>query len=85
MDRLEYLSQTGNIVMHIQLNKGQLAELRDSNEKNKNVEDGSDDDSEVSLQSTNTDAAPEDSNNEELESNESELHRRQCSNVFRRR
>ena len=72
MDRLEYLSQMGNIVMHIQLNKGQMAELRDTNAKNKNVEDKSDDDSEVSLQSTNTDAAPDDSNNEELASNDSE-------------
>ena len=57
----------GNIVIHIQ-----LAELRDTNAKNKNVEDKSDDDSEVSLQSTNTDAAPDDSNNEELSSNDSE-------------
>jgi hypothetical protein len=72
MDRIEYLSQMGNIVMHIQLNKGQMAELRDTNEKNKNVEDGSDDASEVSLHSTDTDEVPEDSNNEELASNDSE-------------
>lgn len=35
MDRIDYLSQIGNIVMHIQLNKGQMCELRDER-RNKN-------------------------------------------------
>ena len=35
MDRIDYLSQIGNIVMHIQLNKGQMCELRDGRQ-NKN-------------------------------------------------
>ena len=35
MDRIDYLSQIGNIVMHIQLNKGQMCELRDARQ-NKN-------------------------------------------------
>jgi hypothetical protein len=33
MDRIEYLSQIGNIVMKIQLNKGQMAELQTARDK----------------------------------------------------
>ena len=35
MDRIDYLSQIGNIVMHIQLIKGQMCEIRDTRQ-NKN-------------------------------------------------
>ena len=33
MDRIEYLSQMGHIIMHIQLTKGQMAELRQNIEE----------------------------------------------------
>ena len=45
IDRIDYLSQMGNIVMHIQLNKGQMTELQNAKDKNQVMEeDGSDDD-----------------------------------------
>ena len=34
MDRIDYLSQIGNIVMHIQLNKGQMSELQEARQQN---------------------------------------------------
>ena len=34
MDRIEYLSQIGNIVMHINLNKGQMFELQQARQQN---------------------------------------------------
>jgi hypothetical protein len=63
LDRIEYLSQIGNIVMHIQLNKGQMTELRDATEKQRNVQnEDSDDASENSVLSSDEGEADEDSN-----------------------
>ena len=39
MDRIEYLSQIGNIVMHINLNKGQMFELQQARQQNVNEND----------------------------------------------
>ena len=50
LDRIEYLSRIGNIVMHIQLNQGQMTELRDAKENDNDAgleNEHSEDDSEV--------------------------------------
>ena len=44
MDRIDYLSQMGNIVMHIQLNQGQMSEVRQAREQNNIENDGANDD-----------------------------------------
>ena len=34
MDRIDYLSQIGNIAINIQLNKGQMSELQETRQQN---------------------------------------------------
>ena len=75
MDRIEYLSQMGNIVMHIQLNKGQMTELRDAKKKpSDSHEDLDDDASENPPQSSDESGDEEDSREagDDLISNDSE-------------
>ena len=49
MDRIEYLSQIGNIVMSIQLNKGQMAELQRAKEAANEVPNAVDDENRTHL------------------------------------
>ena len=53
MDRLDYLSQVGNIVMHIQLNQGQMTELQNAKDKQREIPtEESDNDPENPLESS---------------------------------
>ena len=79
MDRFEYLSQIGNIVMHIQLNKGQMSELKNTrqnksqapNEERNSVEDSDDSlDSAVSIENEHSDVFNSTGANETLSSEE---------------
>ena len=67
MDRLEYLSRMGNIVMHIQLNKGQMAEVREREERKeqeRNAQLDNSDDEEDDEDEDDEDALGVDSENE---------------------
>ena len=57
LDRIEYLSQVGNIVMHIQLNQGQMAELRAAKDKaTEEASGGTNDDSHLESSSDESDS-----------------------------
>ena len=53
LERVEYLSQIGNIVMHINLNKGQMSELKQA--RRKNVSENDLDDSDLDTDNVNVD------------------------------
>ena len=57
MERVEYLTQMGNIVMHIQLNKGQMAEIRMTNTNGEAAELSADDANESPDDINSTDGA----------------------------
>ena len=76
MDRIEYLSQIGNIVMSIQLNKGQMAELQKAKETVNEISNNDEDENSAALSESlgEVDGTNRDSSNEQLGGNRDETH-----------
>ena len=76
MDRVEYLSQIGNIVMSIQLNKGQMAELQKAKETVNDVSNDVEDENSAALSESlgEVDGSNKDSSNEQLIGSRDETH-----------